>query len=216
MAQTAKRRTRPTRVNGNLTREKILDAAEALFGERGYASVSLRDITNGADVTLALATYHFGTKENLFEEVVARRADILCRAREERLAALASPDIRAILDAFMAPLFEKATSGEPGWSHYFRVLARLGEGDQWLDLLVRHFDGTANAFLDALVGAMPKADRGEVARAFTMMLQVMLATVSRHGRVDRLTRGSVRANDLQRAYPVLLQFVTAGMESFNR
>lgn len=77
-----------TRANGDQTKEKILDAAEELFGEKTFDTVSLRDITHHAGVTLALASYHFGTKDNLFVAVVARRADMLNRMRLERLSEL--------------------------------------------------------------------------------------------------------------------------------
>ena len=202
-----------TRINGEVTRAKILDAAESLFGERGFDAVSLRDITERAEVTLALASYHFGTKERLFEDVVARRAAILGEERLARLAALGRPNVEAILDAFMAPLFERATSGEAGWADYFRVLSRLGDGNRWLDILSRHFDSIAQVFLDALQHARPGAERTAVVRGFAMMLNLMLTTVSQHGRIDRLTGGAVQAADLRAAYAPLLRFVVAGFNS---
>ncbi len=207
---------RPTRINGDQTREKILNAAEALFAEHPFDSVSLRDITMKAGVTLALASYHFGAKNALFESVVARRAQELAEIRRARLAALVNPDVRGILDAFMAPLFEKMALGEPGWSDYLRVLARLGEQERWLDLLSRHFDATVRAFLDALAEAMPQADPRETARAFLFTLEAMLKAVSRHGRLDRLTEGAARAADLDTAYPTLLAFAAAGLEAVGR
>jgi AcrR family transcriptional regulator len=210
------RRPRPTRISGDQTREKILNAAEALFAEQPFDSVSLREITLKARVTLALASYHFGTKEALFEAVVARRADVLGRMRRERLVALANARVGDLLDAFMAPLFEKARSGEPGWRDYLRVLARLGEHDRWVELLSRHFDATARAFLDALQKALPDAERTEVARAFIFVLESMLNTVSQHGRLDKLTDGAARARDLDKAYPTLLTFACAGMEAVGR
>ncbi len=202
-----------TRINGEITRAKILDAAEGLFGERGFDAVSLREITERAEVTLALASYHFGTKDQLFEDVVARRATILGDERLARLAALSRPNVEAILDAFMAPLFDSASSGEAGWANYFRVLSRLGDGNRWLDILTRHFDTTAQVFLDTLHRARPGADRATVVRGFTMMLNLMLTTVSQHGRIDRLTGGEVRAADLRAAYTPLLRFVVAGFNS---
>lgn len=205
------RRPGQTRANGDRTKVKILDAAEHLFGARGFDAVSLREITDAAQVTLALASYHFGTKENLFEEVVARRATILCREREARLAALDGGDVQALLDAFMMPLFDKAAGAEPGWTDYFRVVARLGEDDRWLELLARHFDTTARAFLGRLEAAMPGADADAVARGFSMTLEIMLATVSQHSRVKSLTGGAVRPDDLEAAYRVLLDYVTGGM-----
>ena len=210
------RRPRPTRINGDQTREKILNAAEALFAEQSFGSVSLREITLKADVTLALASYHFGTKEALFEAVVARRADVLGRMRQERLAGLANAGVRELLDAFMAPLFEKARSSEPGWGAYLRVLARLGEQERWVEILSRHFDKTAQAFLEALQKALPNADRRDVARAFLFVLEAMLKAVSQHGRLDKLTEGAARASDLEKAYPTLLAFASAGMEGVGR
>lgn len=204
---------RPTRVNGEQTRRKILDAAEQLFSVRGFAAVSLRDITQGADVTLALASYHYGTKENLFEEVVARRAAVLSELRCTRLDALVTRDVRAIMDAFMAPLFELSETDDAGWLAYFRLLPQLTDNAQWTDLLARYFDDTARRFIDALCAVLDGAERANVARAFTMSLQVMLATASQSKRIDKLTGGAVSGADLASAYPALLDYVTAGLYS---
>lgn len=205
-----------TRANGVQTREKILDAAEFLFGTQGFAGVSLREITTRADVTLALASYHFGTKENLFEEVVARRAGALCAEREARLAALEAPGLRDILDAFLAPLFEMAASGDPGWPSYFKVLARLGETEEWLPLLNTYFDPTAQRFIEALMEARPGAARDRFALGFTMMLHVMLAMASQNSRVKALSAGVVDPKDFDRLYGDVLDFVVAGVETLIR
>lgn len=203
------------RANGERTKQKILNSAEGLFGAHGFDSVSLRDITEKAEVTLALASYHFGTKEKLFESVVSRRADILCDQRKSRLLALGdAPAPRDILDAFMSPLFEQITTGEDtGWAAYVRVLARLGEDDRWLDLLGTHFDALAREFVTQLQAAIPQADPESLARAFTMTLHLMLTTVSRHKRLDRLTEGRAQAGDLDRAYASLLDFASAGFNA---
>jgi len=49
------------------TREKLLDAARALFWTRGYSNVSVRDITKAAGVDVALVSRYFGGKQGLFE-----------------------------------------------------------------------------------------------------------------------------------------------------
>lgn len=51
---------------------KILDAAEALFAEYGFAETSLRTITAKADVNLAAVNYHFGSKKALIQAVFER------------------------------------------------------------------------------------------------------------------------------------------------
>lgn len=202
-----------TRANGERTKVKIMDAAETFFGARGFDSVSLRDITVEAGVTLALASYHFKTKERLFEAVVERRADVLCAARRERLASLENPQIRDILDAFMAPLFEQLKSADKGWESYVRVLARLGEDERWLELLSTHFDGVVHEFMAALRAVEPDADPEWLARSFIMTLQLMLLTVSRQKRLDRVTEGSVSSGNLNAAYEGLLDYATAGVTS---
>ncbi|MFY0642227.1 MAG: TetR family transcriptional regulator [Bermanella sp.] len=51
---------------------RILDAAEELFAEHGFAETSLRTITTRADVNLAAVNYHFGSKKALIQAVFAR------------------------------------------------------------------------------------------------------------------------------------------------
>lgn len=63
------------------TKARILDTAERLFAEQGYAETSMRCITSGAGVNLASVNYHFGSKEALLLEVIARRIGPVNEAR---------------------------------------------------------------------------------------------------------------------------------------
>lgn len=54
---------------------RILDTAEVLFAERGFAETSLRTITGKAKVNLAAVNYHFGSKRALIQAVFARYLD---------------------------------------------------------------------------------------------------------------------------------------------
>ena len=47
------------------TKDKILDAAERLFADQGFAATSLRQITTEANVNLAAVNYHIKSKESL-------------------------------------------------------------------------------------------------------------------------------------------------------
>lgn len=49
------------------TRRHLIEAAIELFGERGYDGVSTRQITRIARANLSSITYHFGSKEGLYE-----------------------------------------------------------------------------------------------------------------------------------------------------
>ena len=54
------------------TVDRILDAAEELFADRGFSETSLRMITSKAKVNLAAVNYHFGSKNALIHAVFAR------------------------------------------------------------------------------------------------------------------------------------------------
>jgi AcrR family transcriptional regulator len=58
--------TRPSEV----TRQRILNAAERLFAERGYDRTSIRAIVAKARVNQAAINYHFGGKDGLYREVL--------------------------------------------------------------------------------------------------------------------------------------------------
>ncbi|HYO88611.1 MAG TPA: TetR/AcrR family transcriptional regulator [Candidatus Limnocylindrales bacterium] len=83
----------------NLSRERVLTAAESLFMEHGYAAVTLRDIANALGIRQASLYYHApGGKEALFVTVVERALD-RHQAGLEAAVAAAGPELRAQLSA---------------------------------------------------------------------------------------------------------------------
>jgi AcrR family transcriptional regulator len=56
------------------TRDRIVTAAQRLFGERGYANVSMPAIAEASGITAGAIYKHFESKEDLFFEAVAQRA----------------------------------------------------------------------------------------------------------------------------------------------
>ena len=60
------------RLEPDARREQILDCAVALFGERPYAAVSTTDIAREAGVARGLLNHYFGTKRDLYLEVVRK------------------------------------------------------------------------------------------------------------------------------------------------
>jgi AcrR family transcriptional regulator len=58
------------RLEPDARREQILDCAVRLFGERPYAAVSTSEIAREAGVARGLLNHYFGTKRDLYLEVV--------------------------------------------------------------------------------------------------------------------------------------------------
>lgn len=63
----------------------IMDAAEKLFAEKGFAGTSVRDISEEADVNLAMISYYFGSKEKLLEDIFKYRTQFITLQLEHML-----------------------------------------------------------------------------------------------------------------------------------
>ena len=138
------------------TRDKLLDAATALFAERGVADVSLAEIVRAADQRNASAVhYHFGGKDQVLEAILARHVPTL-RARRLELLAEAD-DVRSIAEALVRPVTELARQG---WREraYLQIGAELaGQLDRTTPEMRRWFRETAGPEVMALL-----ADRCDV------------------------------------------------------
>jgi len=72
---------RYTRLEAAQRRDQILDAANALFAERGYDEVSIEDIASAAGVTRGLVHHYFGGRKEVYLALVDRLGNV----RVERL-----------------------------------------------------------------------------------------------------------------------------------
>ena len=64
--------SRGRRLEPDARREQLLECATRLFGERPYAEVSTTDIAAAAGIARGLLNHYFGTKRDLYLEVVRR------------------------------------------------------------------------------------------------------------------------------------------------
>ena len=79
------------------TRERILDAAEALFAEHGLAGTAVRDIARDVGLTAASLYNHFSGKQELYEAVLERGVRPLIEMIQEVAGRDAPSDARAAL-----------------------------------------------------------------------------------------------------------------------
>jgi len=93
------------------TREEIITAALELFSEKGFETVSVRDVTKKAKVNLASVSYHFGNKEGLIKEATSRILDPMNLRRSEVLLKVISENggiehtsLQEVIEAFLTPL----------------------------------------------------------------------------------------------------------------
>ena len=104
VAAEAGRRVR-TRLPRAEREQQMLDAARALFAERGYAAVTMDDVAAAVGVTKPLLYTYFGNKERLFLACMEPAGDALADARGRRRAerrATPAEALRAGVHAFFA------------------------------------------------------------------------------------------------------------------
>lgn len=80
---TERSRGRPVDNKHQDLKTKILDVAETLFSDLGYAAASIRQIADQAGVNPALVHYYFGNKKTLLQNVMERSLEPLGQAIAE-------------------------------------------------------------------------------------------------------------------------------------
>jgi AcrR family transcriptional regulator len=173
---------------GAETKARLLDAAERLFGERGFEGTSMRAVTQAAGVSVSAANYHFGSKLALLRVTLLRRVEPLNRRRLERLDALEREaagralQLEAILGAFLEPIFEEhANKGEVA-AHFRQVAARLYSDPPEIVAAMKQelFAPVARRFVVALATALPNQTRQQITLGFQFTIGVMVHVISGH------------------------------------
>jgi TetR/AcrR family transcriptional repressor of nem operon len=82
------------------TADRILDVAEGLLQRRGYHAVSYSDLADALDLTTAAIHYHFPSKADLGQALVARYRRVNAQKRAAIVAR--TEDLRGRLRAYVA------------------------------------------------------------------------------------------------------------------
>jgi AcrR family transcriptional regulator len=120
------------------TREALLSAARALFGQRGFAAVGTEEIVRTARLTRGALYHHFEGKEDLFRAVyeaveaeLVQQVAAIALATENPLEALRA-GARAFLDACEDPAVRQITLIDApavlGWEQWREIGTRYGLG----------------------------------------------------------------------------------------
>lgn len=208
------------------TPSRLLDAAERLFGERGFDGTSLRAVAEAAGANIAAVNYHFGSKDRLLRAVVARAMGPVNADRHRRLDTLEAryvhPTIAQLVRAFVEPGLDLINHhGERG-----PAVARFVGGvlfdpsPRIRQLFAEQVDPVEGRYLDALRAALPDQAPDGVLFGYTSMLGLLalrqrgaLADVGwrgpRDGASDRAAGGALERERL-------VAFLTAGFTDLAR
>jgi AcrR family transcriptional regulator len=204
--------------SGLSTPDRILQAAEHLFSERGIDAVSLREITSAAGVNSAAAHYHFGSKEVVLAALFAVRARPIAERREQLLGALkldrqGRPKLEDVLRAFLQPALEALNT--PHGLAFTMLRARMAFEREEVrrEALGQAFDRSSAMALRALAQALPKLEPKELFWRFHFVLGGMVYTMARPGRIESITDDAIDTSDADAALEHLVRFAAAGLRA---
>jgi AcrR family transcriptional regulator len=149
------------RQKGQVSRERILEAAIELFSERGYAGSGVHEIARRAGIEKAALYWHFGSKEGLLAAVLDRTDAEFVERIAKRVSQSATSDER--LDQFVNGL--RRLAAERG--HMVRLMLSIAiergkTSKESRDAVQAVFDRTkaavAHGFEQALGVKLPDAD----------------------------------------------------------
>lgn len=210
---------------GRRTKERLLDAAERLFGERGFEGASMRAVTQAAGTSVSAANYHFGSKEALLRAVLLRRIEPINRERLlflERMHERAREQGRAVtveevLEAFLRPSFEYRASSPDTRRAVRQVAARLfADPPELVAVLKRElFHEIVERFLCALEEALPDHSRQDLALSFQLTVGLMVHVMAGHlddaPALEWMNDGEGNAPSDERVLGQMLAYAAAGL-----
>jgi TetR/AcrR family transcriptional regulator, regulator of cefoperazone and chloramphenicol sensitivity len=147
--------------NDLVTRERLLEAAEELFIERGYNHVTVRDICRTAGANVAAVNYYFRDKLGLYQEilmkVIACMHEVSKSAHEGKAGVSAEERFRHYVRTFMGHVLSNGQVCRAG-----KLMAReMADPSPAFDLIIEKAIRPNSALVAALISeltGLPTAD----------------------------------------------------------
>ncbi|MEA3222346.1 MAG: TetR family transcriptional regulator, partial [Thermodesulfobacteriota bacterium] len=138
-------------------REKILQAADTLFGEIGFDATTTREISEISNTNKSLIHYHFKNKEGLFQSVLDHYFENLSDTLQNVL--LGREDIEDRLERFINAYLDFLEQNK----NYIRIVQREITGGKNMDRVIQHMIQNFQMVIKVIREAYPKTRSGELA-----------------------------------------------------
>jgi AcrR family transcriptional regulator len=202
------------------TKDRILAAAEELFAQHGFAGTSLRQVTGRADVNIAAVNYHFGSKENLINEVFRRRMDEMTQQRLDRLKAAVREhpgELEPVLAAFVEPALAMARDRHGGpldRAAFIKVLARAyaEKNDGLRRFLSERYGHVLREFARAIAACLPELGKEQLYWRLDFLSGALTYAMADFGLIKR-PASMPEAAHRERAAQELIRFAAAGLRA---
>lgn len=208
-------------MDATATRQRILEAAERHYAERGFDGMSMRALTSEAEVNLAAVNYHFGSKKELIhaifrERIVPMNAERLALLKKAQEKAGDAPiPLEVIIDAFLQPVAQRASGPDGPDIDFLRMVGRClsEDADFWHRLYVEEFQETVSAFRGAIHRTVPGLSEKELKLRFHFCVSAMLGALVKHQQFMREMKAKPDSNDISTVFLHLRDFLCAGFRA---
>jgi len=198
--------------------ERLLDAAEGLFCENGFAGTSVREIAAAAKCNVASVSYYFGGKEKLYTEVWRRRIlavrDNQIVSIEKVMSAKGNPSLEELLrsfaHAFIGSLVDKAKSGRLTKLMPREMLDRHLPPNMFVDEMI---NPTLGAMQKALAKTCPKLQESQVPLVVFSIIGQLIHAVRVKTMFEQSDRPNLPIFDLAVMVDHIIKFSAAGIRA---
>ncbi|CAM3523707.1 TetR/AcrR family transcriptional regulator [Parendozoicomonas haliclonae] len=204
----------------NDTVERILDAAEILFAEKGFAETSLRSITSRANVNLAAVNYHFGSKKVLIQAVFTRFLDPFAEGLSKTLDDIEAAGKEPELEALIALLFKEVLKVKPRGQNDIKIFMRLlaiayAQAQGHLRKHLQNIYGTVfRRYLKLVMVAAPDLPLYELYWRINFMMGSVIFTLSDFDTLDAIGQAEHQQKaSMEQTMMRLVPFLVSGMQA---
>jgi AcrR family transcriptional regulator len=197
--------------------EQILDAAEELFSRHGLYGVTFKDVAQKIGVHTSLMHYYFEDKQDLFDQVVRRRAPVTINRRVEALDRYEAecegrqPTVKGALRAFLDTDLDTYITGGEGWRNYGALGAQINNTPVWgAAMMDELFDPIVLRLIGLLKRAMPDTPDEDIFWGYQFVTGALTLTLARTGRIDQLSGGLCRSDDFEAVKARMATFMAGG------
>ena len=195
--------------------EQILDASEHLFSIHGLYGVTLKDVAKQVGVHHTLLNYYFTDKKKLFDDVIARRAEVTIALRmkaleEYDIATRGKPTVEGSLRAFLDTDLDLYGKGGENWKNYGVLGAQVSNTPYGAELMDFHFDPVVLRLIDLLKRALPDCAEEDIFWGYHFVTGALMLTLARTGRINRLSGGLCDSDDFIAVKDRMARFMAAG------
>ncbi len=202
------------------TQDRIIDAAEELFAERGFVETSLRLITSRANVNLASVNYHFGSKKSLIQAVFDRYLSVFFKDLETILIEYENkkktPMVNDVLQTMVNPLIALDDLRANGTSVFMHLIGRAYSETQGhiRRFMTEKYGSILERFYQLIYASLPCHSAHEVFLRLHFTMGAVIFTFAGNKALSEISLADFsKALDVQEIAKTLIPYLAAGLEA---